>query len=151
MFAQMYGDSSVNDKAKLQLTMRAISRASELLKLQWSSMGQPPSNGIELMATLLRRFPRCRSSSTRAKITPEDVVRVLDAGADEAIRKGEMKGEMKDDAVIRRIEAAVNKSVALSKQPADTQREEPGNSGHTLFLGSRRGLSPMLVVSGSRF
>jgi DNA-binding NarL/FixJ family response regulator len=135
MFEQLYGDSSVNDKARLQLTMRAISRASALLKLQWSSMGQSPSNGIELMATLRRRFPEVPFIFYSRKITPEDVVRVFDAGADDAIRKGAMK----DDAVIRRIEAAVNKRVVLREHPADTQREESGNSDHTALSWLKKG------------
>jgi CheY-like chemotaxis protein len=59
-------------------------------------MGQSPENGIRLLE-FLRAHPRYRGAPVvfySRKITPEDVVRVLKAGAVDAIRKGFSKEQV---------------------------------------------------------
>lgn len=70
--------------------------ARDLLDRQWKAMGQSPENGIRLLA-FLRAHPRYGGEPVAfysRKISPEDVVRVLKAGAVDAIRKGSSKEEV---------------------------------------------------------
>lgn len=87
-FSQLYADPSFDDKARLQETMKAISEAYEMLKLQWSALGQSPDHGVALLKELRTRYPEVPFVFYSRKITPEDVMRVLQAGALDAIRKG---------------------------------------------------------------
>lgn len=98
-FSGLYKDSSPGGKVRpregidqykhrLQETMKAINTAYELLKLQWSALGQSPDEGVRLLTELRRRFERVPFVFYSRKITPEDVIRVLRAGAVDAIRKG---------------------------------------------------------------
>jgi DNA-binding NarL/FixJ family response regulator len=73
--------------------MKAIADAYEMLKLQWSTLGQSPDHGVALLTKLKTRFPEAPFVFYSRKITPEDVIRVLRAGAADAIRKGALKDE----------------------------------------------------------
>ena len=92
-FSGLYTDSSRDDKARLQETMKAIVDAYDMLKLQWSALGQSPDHGVGVLTKLKARYPEVPFVFYSRKITPEDVIRVLRAGAADAIRKGELKRE----------------------------------------------------------
>jgi DNA-binding NarL/FixJ family response regulator len=92
-FSGLYGDSSLDDKARLQETMKAIADAYDMLRLQWSALGQSPDHGVALFTKLKARFPEVPFVFYSRKITPEDVIRVLRAGAADAIRKGALEDE----------------------------------------------------------
>jgi len=47
-FSGLYSDPSLNDKARLQKTMNAIVDAYNMLRLQWSALGQSPDHGVAL-------------------------------------------------------------------------------------------------------
>jgi DNA-binding NarL/FixJ family response regulator len=87
-FSELYAESSQNDKARLRATMGAILAARALLDHQWRALGQSPQNGIALLAELKTLYPDVPFVFYSRKITPEDVVDVLQAGAADAIRKG---------------------------------------------------------------
>lgn len=90
-FSALFANASWDDKERLQETMKAITKAYKLLKLQWSAMGQSPDKGIELLRKLRISHPGVPFVFYSRKITPEDVIRVLQAGAADAIRKGALK------------------------------------------------------------
>jgi DNA-binding NarL/FixJ family response regulator len=92
-FSGLYSDPSVNDKARLQRTMKAIADAYDMLRLQWSALGQSPDHGVALLKKLKSRFPDVPFVFYSRKITPEDVIRVLRAGAADAIRKSALEDE----------------------------------------------------------
>lgn len=92
-FSGLYTDSSRDDKARLQETMKAIVDAYDMLKLQWSALGQSPDHGVAVLTKLKARYPEVPFVFYSRKITPEDVIRVLRAGAADAIRKGALKRE----------------------------------------------------------
>lgn len=75
-------------KKRLRGTMAAIDEGYQLLKQQWSNMGQSPDHGIWLLGELRKRFSAVPLVFYSRKITPEDIIRVLRAGAVDAIRKG---------------------------------------------------------------
>jgi DNA-binding NarL/FixJ family response regulator len=56
-FSVLYSDPSTDDKARLQRTMKAITDAYDMLKLQWSALGQSPDHGVALLAELKARYP----------------------------------------------------------------------------------------------
>jgi DNA-binding NarL/FixJ family response regulator len=87
-FSELYADPSWNDKRRLRATMDAITCARALLDQQWKALGQSPANGIELCRRVMERHPDVPFVFYSRKITPEDVIRVLHAGAVDAIRKG---------------------------------------------------------------
>ncbi len=101
-FCRLYDDSSLDDKARLQETMKAITDACGMLRLQWSALGQSPDQVVVLLTRLKARFPEVPFVFYSRKITPEDVIRVLRAGAADAIRKGALK----DAEVLVRLAAA---------------------------------------------
>lgn len=101
-FSALYADSSTDDKGRLQKTMKAIAAAYDMLKLQWSALGQSPDNGVALLEKVKAQFPEVPFVFYSRKITPEDVIRVLKAGAIDAIRKGALKKHE----VLARLEAA---------------------------------------------
>jgi len=88
IFSGLYKDSSVSHKERLRRTMGAIDEAYKLLQMQWSALGQSPDHGVSLLKKLKKHFPRIPLVFYSRKITPEDVIRVLRAGAVDAIRKG---------------------------------------------------------------
>jgi DNA-binding NarL/FixJ family response regulator len=73
--------------------MAAITRAYALLKKQWTGLGQSPGYGIALLAKVKAHYPTVPFVFYSRKITPEDVVCVLQAGAFDAIRKGALNNE----------------------------------------------------------
>lgn len=101
-FFGLYADPSLDDKARLQETMKVIAEAYGMLRLQWSAFGQSPDHGVALLTKLKARYPEVPFVFYSRKITPEDVIRVLRAGAADAIRKGALK----DDEVLVRLAAA---------------------------------------------
>ena len=82
--------------------MNAIADAYDMLKLQWSALGQSPDHGVSLLTRLKARYPEVPFVFYSRKITPEDVIRVLRAGATDALRKGALK----DEEVLVRLAAA---------------------------------------------
>lgn len=92
-FSRLYVAPTVDDKARLKETMKAISAAFDMLELQWKALGQHPNHGIELLTQLKARFPNVPVVFYSRKITPKDVIRVLQAGAVDAIQKGALKNE----------------------------------------------------------
>jgi DNA-binding NarL/FixJ family response regulator len=101
-FSGLYADPSTDDKARLQKTMKAIADAYEMLRLQWSALGQSPDHGVALLGKLKSRFPDVPFVFYSRKITPEDVICVLRAGAADAIRKSALGNEQ----VLARLAAA---------------------------------------------
>lgn len=92
-FSRLYVDPTVDDKARLKETMKAISAAFKMLELQWRALGQDPNHGIELLTQLKTHYPNVPVVFYSRKITPSDVIRVLQAGAVDAIQKGALKNE----------------------------------------------------------
>jgi DNA-binding NarL/FixJ family response regulator len=92
-FSGLYASKSGDDKARLQETMKAICAAYAMLKLQWSALGQSPDHGVELLSKLKSLYPEVPFVFYSRKITPEDVIRVLQAGAVDAVRKGALEDE----------------------------------------------------------
>ncbi len=86
-------DTLLNDKARLKETMGAVLEAYRLLELQKSSLGQSSDNGIALLREIRRWHPDVPFVFYSRKITPEEVIRVLKAGATDAIRKGVLRPE----------------------------------------------------------
>jgi len=101
-FSGLYSNPLLDDKARLQETMKAISDAYAMLRLQWSALGQSPDYGVALLTKLKARYPEVPFVFYSRKITPEDVIRVLRAGATDAIRKDALK----DEEVLSRLAAA---------------------------------------------
>lgn len=101
-FSSLCVDSSTDDKSRLRKTMKAIAAAYDMLRLQWSALGQSPDNGVALLAKVKAKYPEVPFVFYSRKITPEDVIRVLKAGAMDAIRKGAL--DKKE--VLARLEAA---------------------------------------------
>jgi len=102
-FSKLYDEPVAGrEKAMLRATMGCLSDARELLDSQWSAMGQHPNNGIELLRYLLDKFPQVPVIFYSRKLTPEDVIRVLRAGAVDAIRKGALS----DQNLLRRLKRA---------------------------------------------
>ena len=87
-FRQLFANQSLDDKERLQETMKTIDAAYDALKLQWTAMGQSPDYGVELFARVKERYPNVPFVFYSRKITPEDVIHVLQEGAVDAIRKG---------------------------------------------------------------
>jgi DNA-binding NtrC family response regulator len=92
-FSQLYADPTRDDQKRLKETMRTISAAFEMLELQWTALGQHPDHGIELVTQLKSIHPTVPLVFYSRKITPKDVIRVLQAGAVDAIQKGVPKNE----------------------------------------------------------
>lgn len=92
-FSELYADSSGDDKSRLRKTMDAIADAFVMLKRQWGALGQSPDNGVELLTRLKSLYPEVPLVFYSRKITPENVICVLQAGAVDAIRKGAFNNE----------------------------------------------------------
>lgn len=91
-FSALYA-STLDDKARLKETMKVIGAAFEVLEQQWRALGQHPDHGIELLTRLKSRHPGVPVVFYSRKITPKDVIRVLRAGAVDAIQKGALTAE----------------------------------------------------------
>ena len=79
-FSRLYSHP-LDDKPRLQETMKAIGDAYALLAPQWTALGQSPDKGVALLAKLQAQHPDVHFVFYPPKITPEDVIRVLHAGA----------------------------------------------------------------------
>lgn len=90
-FSEAAANRNLSDKERLKKTMQAISEAYRALQLQSVALGQSPSHGIALLGRLRSLFPSVPVVFYSRKITPEDVIAVLQAGAVDAIRKGTLK------------------------------------------------------------
>jgi DNA-binding NtrC family response regulator len=101
-FSSLFSDATTDDKARLQRTMKAIDAAYDMLKLQWNALSQSPNNGVALLVKVKAQHPQVPFVFYSRKITPENVVQVLKAGAVDAIRKGALKPEE----VLDRLETA---------------------------------------------
>lgn len=102
--SQLCADPTRDDKARLKETMKIIAAAFEMLELQWTALGQHPDHGIGLLTRLKSIHPMVPLVFYSRKITPKDVIRVLQAGAVDAIQKGACAPE---DVLIR-LEDAQN-------------------------------------------
>ena len=87
-FSSLFADTSIDDKGRLKATMETISAAHSVMDLQWTALGQSPDYGVALLTKLRALYPEAPFVFYSRKITPEDVTRVLKAGAVDAIRKG---------------------------------------------------------------
>lgn len=92
-FSGLFSNPLLDDKARLQETMKGISDAYAMLEMQWRALGQSPEHGVELLRKVKERHPEVPFVFYSRKITPEDVIHVLRAGAVDAIRKGALKDE----------------------------------------------------------
>lgn len=101
-FSRLFADLSRDHKARLQDTMKAISGAYEMLEMQWKALGQSPDHGIAVLTKLRNYYPDVPFVFYSRKITPEDVIRVLQCGAVDAIRKGALT----NDEVLKRLATA---------------------------------------------
>jgi DNA-binding NarL/FixJ family response regulator len=115
-----------HDKARLKETMKAITAAYDLLGRQWRALGQSPENGVALLRRLKVRHPGVPVVFYSRKITPEDVVRVLRAGAVDAIRKDALER----DEVLARLAAAQD---ILHKEDVQSTRAQGLNVNVTLI------------------
>jgi DNA-binding NarL/FixJ family response regulator len=97
-FFNLYTSESQDDKARLRETMKVIADAYAVLRLQWSALGQSPDYGVAVCAKVKAQYPEVPFVFYSRKITPEDVVRVLKAGAIDAFRKGVLT---KDEVLVR--------------------------------------------------
>ena len=111
-FSRLYSSGVLDDKARLRETMRAIVDAYNLLELQWSALGQSPNHGIALLRQVRPRHTDVPFVFYSRKITPEDVIRVLQAGAVDAIRKGSLR----DEEVLQRLSEALQFYVGENAQ-----------------------------------
>lgn len=92
-FSRLYADVPSDDKARLKETMKIIAEAYDMLKLQWKALGQSPDHGVAVLAKVKNYYPEVPFVFYSRKITPEDTIRVLKAGAVDAIRKGTLEKE----------------------------------------------------------
>lgn len=127
-FSRLYS-IPLGDKARLQETMRAITDATAMLSLQWTAMGQSPDHGVALLAKVRSQHPDVPFVFYSRKITPEDVICVLQAGAVDAIRKGALK----DEELLTRLAAA---QTFYRGEDARKMRALSFNANITLIPGS---------------
>lgn len=93
-FAKLYETSCAGrEKVLLKETMDCLLEARSLLDAQWGAMGQHPDNGIKLLQYLRKEFPHVPAVFYSRKITPENVLKALQAGAADAIRKSSLPDE----------------------------------------------------------
>lgn len=92
-FDSLFKAPTLDDKERLRKTMEAITAARAMLDFQWKALGQSPDHGIALLTEVKARYPDVPFVFYSRKITPEDVITVLQAGAVDAIRKGALGGQ----------------------------------------------------------
>jgi DNA-binding NarL/FixJ family response regulator len=132
--AQLFSDLQLNhegdDKARLKRTIDAISEGYRALRLQWTALGQSPDHGLALLTRLKEVYPEVPFVFYSRKIRPEDVTRVLRAGATDAIRKGAVTREE----LLARLSAAqrrnqvVESQIDVKPQVKQTPTERPSQS-----------------------
>lgn len=110
-FSRLYeAPCAGREKRLLRDTMECLVEAKSLLDSQWSAMGQHPKNGIELLQDLRRQFPDVPVVFYSRKITPENVIEVLQAGAVDAIRKGSLP----DSKLLSRLRRAQEEKTSIT-------------------------------------
>ena len=92
-----------NAKKRMRKTMEALTRGRKLLDEQWSGLGQSPDYGLEILQSVRNEYPNVPFVFYSRKITPDDVVRVLKAGANDAIQKRKWKDPSKLLARLREV------------------------------------------------
>lgn len=131
-FAGLYVGSPhediARDKARLKDTMSAINEAYQLLERQWRALGQSPDHGVELLRELKTRYSEVPFVFYSRKITPKDVIHVLQAGAVDAIQKGVTR-----DQVLARLERALK---IWHRKDLQSIRAEGLNVNTTVFPGT---------------
>jgi len=98
----LYSNHAHDGKRLLRETMTCLSELRKVLDAQVKALGQSPGNGLRLLASLKKRYPGVPVVFYSRKITPEDVVTVLKAGAADAIRKRALSSSQ----LIARLEQA---------------------------------------------
>jgi len=110
-FSELYeAPCAGREKQLLRDTMECLVEGRRLLDSQWSAMGQHPQNGIELLRDLKNQFPGVAVIFYSRKITPENVIEVLQAGAVDAIRKGSLP----DDKLLARLKRAQEEKTLIT-------------------------------------
>lgn len=125
-FLQLFENRGLITKGRLQETMKAIDSAYFALKLQWTALGQSPDHGVELFRKVRARFPDVPFVFYSRKITPEDVIHVLQEGAVDAIRKGALG---KHEVLARLVRA----QEIFHESEAQTIRNQGLNANATLI------------------
>lgn len=90
---RLYPNYRSKPKDLLRDTVACLLGVRGVLDAQWLALGQSPDHGIALMQHLRARHPKAPVVFYSRKITPEDVIRVLQAGAADAIRKDALMPE----------------------------------------------------------
>src|SRR5260370_5976113 len=116
-FSTLYQNFAHDAKRLLRETMSCLARGRGLLDAQWKALRQDQENAIDLMKKIHRRFSDVPVVFYSRKITPEDVLRVLKAGAVDAIQKGALN----DHEILARLAKAqqifkLNQGGQLKKQ-----------------------------------
>lgn len=88
-FRRLYPEFAHDSKRLLRETMACLTRGRKLLDTQWRALNQNPQNGIDLMNEIKRLFQGVPVVFYSRKITPRNVWDVIQAGAADAIQKGE--------------------------------------------------------------
>jgi len=78
-------------KKRMRGTMAALGEGRNLLDEQWQGLGQSPEHGLGILQRVRREYPSVPFVFYSRKITPDDVVKVLEAGATDAIQKRDWK------------------------------------------------------------
>lgn len=102
--------------------LRSLAHESfDLFLLDWQL---PDADGIEVLNEIRARAPRAPVIFTTARDRDEDVVRVLQAGADDYIAKPVRRGELlaRIEAVARRVHGAGSAPEVLEHPPFRVQR-----------------------------
>jgi DNA-binding NarL/FixJ family response regulator len=128
-FSGLYANEAKSDKARLKETMGIISSALDLLKLQWMALGQHPDHGVEVLTLLKALHPAVPFVFYSRKITPTGVVRVLQAGAVDAIQKGALAPRE----VLSRL---ANAQAAWSRDDLRALRSQGSNANVTVIFGA---------------
>ncbi len=121
-----------NGKDSLRRTMECLTKARQLLDMQWEALDQDPKNGLDLLHWLRTHTRFCGVPVVfySRKITPEDVVSVLKAGAADALRKPQVMTEVEKNKIRKRFDRVIefNRS-----RGAHTVRQLGLNANYTLL------------------
>jgi len=120
-FSALYVNYEPNGGKKLlQQTMACLTIGRKLLERQWKALGQAPENGVKLMNLLKELYPGVPVIFYSRKITPDDVVEVMRAGAFDAIQKGSLTDE--------KLRARLKSDIALFRSPVAQQALKRGEN-----------------------
>jgi len=92
-----------NAKRRMRQTMAALVLGRELLDEQWQGLAQSPEHGLGILALVRDEYPGVPFVFYSRKITPDDVVRTLSAGAADAIQKRDWRDP---NELLQRLRAA---------------------------------------------